>query len=119
MIKQRLTRIAASTAIALGTLGATLTGAALHAAPAAAQDWHGGDQDRGHYQERGHWDRAHNWHPDGWRDRDGRWHVYGYAPPPPVYVERGPRYFDREHGYWRDRLGYWNPHSGLYVSFHF
>jgi hypothetical protein len=114
MIKQRLTRLAVSAAIALGTLGATLTGAALHAAPAAAQDWHGG------YQERGHWDRMHHWHPDGWRDRFGHWHAYGYAPPPPVYVtNRGPRYYDRVHGYWRDRLGYWNPHSGLYVGFRF
>jgi hypothetical protein len=111
MINHPLTRITVAAAIALGTLGSTLAGAAQTAAPAAAQEWH---------HDHGHWDRDHRWHADGWRDHWGHWHAYGYAPAQrPGYYARGPRYYDRVHGYWRDRLGYWNPHSGAYISFHF
>jgi hypothetical protein len=109
MIKQRLTRLAVAAAIAVGTVGATVAATIPAATPALAQDWHGGYQDRDHGGD-------HDRRPNGWRDRDGRWHQYGYGRP--VYVSRGPRYYDRQHGYWRDNAGYWNPHSGLYVSFH-
>jgi len=112
MITHRLTRIVASAAIALGTLGATLAGAAQTATPAAAQEWHGGNPGPGH------WDRFHHWHHDGWRDRAGHWHDGAARPAPGYYAVRGPRFYDRAHGYWRDNRGYWNPHTGLYVSFH-
>jgi hypothetical protein len=91
----RITRLALTAALALGTAGATL-GAAAPALADPGPGWYG-------------------YHPgphDGWRDRYGRWHAYGRW-------DRGPRWFDRAHGYWRDRLGYWNPRSGFYVSFRF
>ena len=106
MFKNRITRITLGAAIALGTVGATLAGAAQNAAPALAQAWHGGG---------GYWDRYHHWHGDGWRDRWGHWHAYGA----PAGYWRGPRYYDRGHGYWRDRAGYWDPRSGVYVQFRF
>jgi hypothetical protein len=103
----RITRLTLAATLALGTAGATL----LATAPAMADPGPGRhDGGRGYgYQAR--YDRDDHAR-DGWRDRWGHWHAYGRW-------DRGPRYFDRAHGYWRDRLGYWNPHSGLYVSFHF
>jgi hypothetical protein len=101
----RLSRLAVTAAIAVGTLGATVAATVPTATPALADAWH----------HDGAWrDRDGHWHDRGWRDRFGRWHAYPYYGP-----QRGYRWFDRQHGYWRDNLGYWNPHSGLYISFRF